>query len=123
MQLTKVRVAVGTAALILVSDLCWSQDLKNTPEVTRVQNRSADYNDTVKRFVNGLAPKVVGGTPAAEGAYPWQVSLVVSWIADLGAGHFCAGSIYNERWIVTAAHCVESKAEIEISSATRILDA
>ena len=65
-----------------------------------------DFDDTVDRFLNRKAPKIVNGTPAAEGAYPWQVSLTVSWIADPGKAHFCGGSIYNERWIVTAAHCL-----------------
>ena len=67
---------------------------------------AADFDDAVDRYLNRKAPKIVGGTPAPDGAYPWQVSLAVSWIADPGRAHFCGGSIYNERWIVTAAHCV-----------------
>jgi len=45
-----------------------------------------------------LLDKIVGGTYADEGQYPWLV-----YISD---GHIlCAGSIINERWILTAAHC------------------
>ena len=52
-----------------------------------------DFDDTVDRFLNRKAPKIVNGTPAAEGAYPWQVSLTVSWIADPCKTHLCGGCI------------------------------
>ncbi|MGT2503615.1 serine protease [Bradyrhizobium guangxiense] len=67
---------------------------------------SPDYKSAVAAFTRGENDKIVGGTPAPQGAYPWQVSLSVSWIADPGRGHFCGGSIYNASWIITAAHCV-----------------
>jgi secreted trypsin-like serine protease len=67
---------------------------------------SKDYQETVAAYLKGDNAKIVGGAVAPEGAYPWQVSLSVSWIADPGQGHFCGGAIYNAKWIVTAAHCV-----------------
>lgn len=45
-------------------------------------------------------PIVFGGTPAREGQFPYQVS-----IQTPKGKHHCGGSIYNRRWIVTAAHC------------------
>merc|ERR1712035_202570 len=47
--------------------------------------------------------RIVGGEEAADGEFPWQVSL--RSIGALGATHFCGGSIINENWILTAAHC------------------
>lgn len=46
---------------------------------------------------------IVGGTPALPGEGPWMVSLQTAdrW-------HFCAGAIFNGRWILTASHCVEA---------------
>ncbi|XP_075999274.1 trypsin-2-like [Genypterus blacodes] len=52
--------------------------------------------------VCGKAPlntKIVGGVDAAAGAWPWQVSLQKS------GRHFCGGSLINNEWILTAAHC------------------
>lgn len=67
---------------------------------------SSPFEETVNRYKSREMPKIVGGVEAKDGAYPWQVSLAVSWIANPARAHFCGGSIYNERWIVTAAHCL-----------------
>ncbi|XP_063394724.1 chymotrypsin-1-like [Cydia fagiglandana] len=46
--------------------------------------------------------RIVGGTKAANGSYPYQASLRV-----YGVWHFCGASILTPRVILTAAHCVE----------------
>jgi secreted trypsin-like serine protease len=67
---------------------------------------AVDFDDAVRRFINKESPKIVGGQPAKDGAYPWQVSLIVADIKDPASGHFCGGSILSSTWIVTAAHCL-----------------
>ncbi|CAG7722335.1 unnamed protein product, partial [Allacma fusca] len=40
--------------------------------------------------------------------YPWVVALVY----NLGNGtkvHFCGGTLFSSRYILTAAHCLEGK--------------
>lgn len=44
--------------------------------------------------------KIVGGYPIAITKVPWQVGLVYF------GRHSCGGSIINQRWILTAAHCL-----------------
>ena len=46
---------------------------------------------------------IVGGSPAAEGAWPWQVRLLDSKNPQSG---FCGGSLISNQWVLTAAHCV-----------------
>ncbi|XP_069755622.1 chymotrypsinogen B-like [Narcine bancroftii] len=44
--------------------------------------------------------RIVNGEEAIPGSWPWQVSLQT----DSG-WHFCGGSLVNENWVITAAHC------------------
>jgi secreted trypsin-like serine protease len=46
---------------------------------------------------------ITGGTEAPDGKYPWQVRLYSSMDDKIG---FCGGSIIDEKWILTAAHCL-----------------
>uniref|UniRef100_A0A8C1GK67 Peptidase S1 domain-containing protein n=1 Tax=Cyprinus carpio TaxID=7962 RepID=A0A8C1GK67_CYPCA len=44
--------------------------------------------------------KIVGGTDAQAGSWPWQVSLQMERY-----GHVCGASLVASRWLVSAAHC------------------
>ncbi|KAM6909835.1 chymotrypsin-like protease CTRL-1 [Xenentodon cancila] len=54
---------------------------------------------TIKPQVSGYN-KIVNGETAVSGSWPWQVSL-----QDSTGFHFCGGSLINQIWVVTAAHC------------------
>jgi secreted trypsin-like serine protease len=50
--------------------------------------------------------KVIGGEVAADGAWPWQVALVVAGEPVSVDTQFCGGSLVLDTWVLTAAHCV-----------------
>ncbi|KAG7334875.1 hypothetical protein KOW79_001471 [Hemibagrus wyckioides] len=66
--------------------------------------------------VCGQAPlnnKIVGGEDAALGSWPWQV-IVRSSIS------LCGGSLINQNWVLTAAHCLEGFAARQITVYRRL---
>ena len=53
--------------------------------------------------LRGGKPRIVGGQESDHHEWPWQVSLRTT----SSNFHFCGGSMIEERWVVTAAHCVD----------------
>ncbi|XP_017889733.1 chymotrypsin-1-like [Ceratina calcarata] len=69
-------------------------------------------------FPGDVDTQIVGGKDAAVGQFPYQVSL------RQNGRHFCGGSIINNRYILTAAHCVEgsSPSKITVHAGTTKVD-
>jgi secreted trypsin-like serine protease len=61
-------------------------------------------------------PKIVGGQPAQLKDWPGQAALRFHAKAAKTAHYFCGGAAVNERWIVTAAHCVVSLAAGDLTT-------
>ncbi|KAM8735456.1 trypsin-2-like [Acanthopagrus schlegelii] len=56
--------------------------------------------------------KIVGGHECTPHSQPHQVSLNSGY-------HFCGGSLVNENWVVSAAHCYKSKMDIVLGDHNR----
>lgn len=56
----------------------------------------------------GVMPesRIVGGTPALPGEAPWMASLQTASRPTGPSAHFCGGSVYAGRFVLTASHCV-----------------
>ncbi|MEE6487009.1 hypothetical protein FKM82_014767 [Ascaphus truei] len=51
--------------------------------------------------------KIVGGYTCARNSVPYQVSLSSGY-------HFCGGSLINNQWVVSAAHCYKSRIQVRL---------
>ena len=67
------------------------------------------------------APRIVGGQEATPGEWPWQAALVRKG-EDPYYGQFCGGSIIARDWVLTAAHCVETRGPDELDVIVGIHD-
>ncbi|XP_011796727.1 PREDICTED: trypsin-2-like isoform X3 [Colobus angolensis palliatus] len=51
--------------------------------------------------------KIIGGYTCGENSVPYQVSLNYGY-------HFCGGSLINEEWVVSAAHCYKTRIQVRL---------
>ncbi|XP_046902720.1 tryptase-2-like isoform X2 [Hypomesus transpacificus] len=65
-------------------------------------------HDATARSTGFVSPRVrssiVGGEDAPEGSWPWMVYLSLANDKEIWP---CGGSVLNEEWVLTAAHCVD----------------
>jgi len=59
------------------------------------------------RYLEDSFERVVGGDVARPNSWPWQISL--QYKSGSGFRHTCGGTLIERGWVMTAAHCVDSK--------------
>jgi trypsin len=119
--------AATTALAILAADQAVAEPVNHMRErVRQWQIRALENAIGKERAAEVLAakprPEIVGGNTAAAGKWPWQVGLVQASISNNFDAQFCGGTLVDEFFVVTAAHCItESNGSVTPKAQIRVL--
>ncbi|HEV7723100.1 MAG TPA: trypsin-like serine protease [Iamia sp.] len=112
------RLLVGVVALLTVCGLAAA------PTVAGAQSASGEDSSISTpdpRFSARPDSRIVGGTEAADGAWPSQVALLFHDTADNFQAQYCGGTLIARNWVLTAGHCVRDSGFSPVPSDVDVL--
>jgi secreted trypsin-like serine protease len=82
----------------------WAQDIVRQREAAAFERATGIAPGTLP----GVGPgRIVGGRQAPAGRWPFQVGLLLASVSSNYDAQFCGGTIIDEQFILTAAHCTD----------------
>ncbi|XP_077188461.1 transmembrane protease serine 9 [Paroedura picta] len=84
------------------SKVCIGKSNPECDDIVDCSNGRDEWNCTCGLIPIAAFGKIVGGSGAARGEWPWQVSL---WLRR--KEHKCGAVVIGERWLLSAAHCFD----------------
>ncbi|TRY63794.1 hypothetical protein TCAL_07280 [Tigriopus californicus] len=76
---------------------------------------SSSTNQPQSQCGRSSTNRIVGGNVATPNDYPWIAFIYTQRVVDgQTQGYVCGGTILNNNWLVTAAHCVQGAASVSV---------
>lgn len=108
--MSSIRIVLLAIAVVSVKVVVLAAPSTRISSESQISSFSQSLQVTHHPLIYDGSPRIVNGSNAAIGQFPYQVSLRELPFKH----HFCGGSIITNRWILTAAHCMSNHATYEI---------